>query len=342
MTRHASHGAVAPNTRRHIALVGFMGSGKTTVGHLLAKHLGVGFIDLDEVITQESGKTVSELFRDQGEVAFRARERRTLREVLSGETGAILATGGGTFVDGAMRKLIKESARSVFLRTSPDALAARIATGTQRAQRPLLAGPDPLATIYRLLAERTPAYEEADYVVATDGRAIQDVVSEIIRVMRRDSQERDAGRESGRESPRLQVITSPAQAPSSRTHHAVAASKSERSGQNEPLLLVQSGAGPYPIELRESGGGWLADGIARICSGERIAVISDTHVAPMHAQPLVDDLRARGKLVTLHAVAPGEGSKSLETAGELYDQLPGLAAVKKVVAGRLLERHLRA
>lgn len=298
----------APLNRIHLALVGFMGSGKTSVGMLLAKHLGLTFVDLDEVISQAAGKSVTEIFRDHGEVVFRARERAAMRDVLDSEKPLVIATGGGTFVDDAMRKRIKEVARTIFLKASPDALAARIATGAARAQRPLLSGPDPLATIHRLLAERTRAYEDAEIVVPTDGRSLQDVVNDIARILRQYPVEYTP----------VQPTTVSGGAS---MHGADAATVSWKQTGDEPVLVVPSSGGPYNIIMRAHNGPWLQQTIADVCPSGRIALISDTTVGPLHARALASDLQTLGKKVSLHTVPAGEGSKSIETAGELFDQL---------------------
>ncbi|HET6344258.1 MAG TPA: shikimate kinase, partial [Myxococcota bacterium] len=149
----------APVERPHIALVGLMGAGKSAVGRLLAQAVNMDFVDLDEVIARTAKKPIPDIFREHGEVAFRAAERAALRQVLAAGRPTVLATGGGTFADPAARQSIDAVARTIYLKASPAALLARLGTHDARASRPLLDGPDPLTVLTRLLDQRAGAYE---------------------------------------------------------------------------------------------------------------------------------------------------------------------------------------
>jgi shikimate kinase len=155
-------------------LVGAMGAGKSTVGRLLASALGVGFLDTDEVVEREAGKTVAEIFVDDGESAFRAREREAVAASLRSHDG-VLALGGGAVLDPETRILL-EGHHVVFLRVGLSDAAQRVGLGVSR---PLLLG-NVRGRIKQLLDERTPIYEAvAEHVVETDGRTAAEVADQV-------------------------------------------------------------------------------------------------------------------------------------------------------------------
>lgn len=161
-----------------VVLVGTMGAGKTTVGRLLADALGVGFLDSDHAVEARAGKSVQEIFVDDGETAFRELERAAVAAALEGHDG-VLALGGGAVLDPATRELLA-SHRVVFLKVGLTDAAKRVGLGVGR---PLLLG-NVRARVKQLLDERTPIYEGlARISVDTDGRTPQDVAAEIIERM---------------------------------------------------------------------------------------------------------------------------------------------------------------
>jgi shikimate kinase len=142
-------------------LVGLMGAGKTRVGRRLAEKLDLPFIDADTEIETETGKTISELFAQIGEAAFREGERRMIGRLLR-RPASVIATGGGAFMDGATRAAIRDRAISIWLRADLDTLVARTARSHRR---PLLEGVDRAAKLAELMAIRYPVYAEAHMVV---------------------------------------------------------------------------------------------------------------------------------------------------------------------------------
>ena len=164
--------ATLPSGRARIVLVGFMGSGKTTVGRHLADILGWDFLDLDALVTARTGKAVADLFRDGGETAYRAAEHEAATEATRREA-AVIATGGGAFVAPATRALLSDGALTVWLRCELPVLLARIGDG---AGRPLAAN---RATISALLSDREPIYRLADLAVDTTRAAPRDAAREI-------------------------------------------------------------------------------------------------------------------------------------------------------------------
>ncbi|HEX9942896.1 MAG TPA: shikimate kinase [Thermoanaerobaculia bacterium] len=141
-------------------LTGFMGSGKTTVGRLLAQRFGVPFLDLDQEVERRAGMTVREIFERQGEPAFRGMEAEALRGTLE-LPDVVVATGGGTMTFAANLRLIRANGLSVWLNPPFAAIASRIG-GLGKSDRPLFKDETQALALYR---ERLPAYRQADVTV---------------------------------------------------------------------------------------------------------------------------------------------------------------------------------
>jgi shikimate kinase len=173
-----------PNTERApatsprcIVLTGFMGSGKTTVGPLLARRLGWSFVDADDAIEAEAGCTIPELFRRHGETAFRERERAAIARLAGGD-GLILALGGGAIEDAATRSLLLGAPDTFVVHLGVE-LATTLARcrGTEHL-RPVLADQANLASRYE---RRLPLYRMAHVSIAVDALTPQQVVEAIVR-----------------------------------------------------------------------------------------------------------------------------------------------------------------
>lgn len=165
-----------------IWLVGLSAAGKSTVGPLLADRLGYEFIDLDDRIEAERGRTVAEIFGEEGEESFRGAEARVSAALL-GRPRIVVATGGGWMAREDIPRNAVGCVR-VWLRVSPEAAIARL--GEERSTRPLLDGVAPLGSIEGLLARRIGHYREAEVTIDTDGMAPLQVVDAVLQWLRRD------------------------------------------------------------------------------------------------------------------------------------------------------------
>ena len=159
-----------------ITLTGFMGSGKTTVGKVLADFLGCPFMDLDDLVVKKAGKSIPDIFAQDGEPAFRELEAQILRKTVAkyAESTAVLALGGGAVLAPASAALLHEKTVCIYLRASLETLLARLEGET--AGRPLAD-----ASLADRLASREPIYEKTAHVtIDTDGLSPDEVADEII------------------------------------------------------------------------------------------------------------------------------------------------------------------
>jgi shikimate kinase len=160
----------------NLVLIGFMGTGKSTVGRLAAHLLHFTFLDTDKVIEARAGKSIPDIFEQEGESAFRAWERRVVEE-LPRRRNTVIATGGGLPSQPGNLDSLKSHALVVCLWASPETIYAHVRDHTHR---PLLRDPDPMARIRELLAAREPFYRQADVLVNTEQRSIREVAQHIL------------------------------------------------------------------------------------------------------------------------------------------------------------------
>jgi shikimate kinase/3-dehydroquinate synthase len=270
-------------TVERVVLTGFSGTGKTTVARLAAERLGWRAIDVDAEIERAAGMTIPTIFRVQGEVAFRERERTILRASLA-ENGVVFAAGGGVAAQPGIWAEDLLGARGTLVvaldarpETSLGRLRAQAAAEGEAVERPLLAADDPLARILGLKESRQAAYDAAQVTLSTDGASPDEVAREVAQLA-------------------LLLRGEP-------LRHRLEAS----SGVSD--MVVAPGALHLLGEkVRE-----------RWPGGRRAWIVTDTHVGPLHGEAAAESLCAAEFAVAAHAVAAGEGSKRLGTAGELYD-----------------------
>ncbi|MDC6367779.1 MULTISPECIES: shikimate kinase [Flavobacteriaceae] len=164
-----------------VVLVGYMASGKSTVGKMLAKELDMPFIDLDDYIEEQEQKSISDIFSEKGEIFFRKLEHSTLSEVLESHETLVLSTGGGTpCYSGNMETILEKSDHSIYLQLSVPNLAERIEG--EKDKRPLVSNLDAEELqefIGKHLFERSQFYSKAKHIVPCNDKDLQNVVSEI-------------------------------------------------------------------------------------------------------------------------------------------------------------------
>ncbi len=162
---------------QNIILVGFMGSGKTSVGVKLSYRLRLPVEDTDKLIERREGRSISEIFADDGEEYFRQLETELLGELIGRGGTRIYSVGGGTPVRGENRRLLKQLGQVVYLKVSPETVYERL---KEDATRPLLQCPDPLDRIRQLMEERREAYEAcADIIIEADQTEMEDIINRI-------------------------------------------------------------------------------------------------------------------------------------------------------------------
>ncbi len=165
--------------KRHIVLIGLPGSGKTTVGRMVAEQLHAGFSDIDAILARREGKPITMIFAEKGEAAFREMERKEVDAALA-NVAAVIAPGGGWAAQpGAIATAKQRGALVIYLRTRPETAAQRAAPeGT----RPSLIGEDPVARMRQLHKEREPFYREAHAQLEVDRLAPPQVAREVVRL----------------------------------------------------------------------------------------------------------------------------------------------------------------
>jgi 3-dehydroquinate synthase len=279
---------VAHAKNDNIFLVGLMGAGKTTIGRMLARKLGKRFVDSDHEIEARTGASIPWIFEIEGEASFRRREADMIRE-LTGQHGIVLATGGGAVLDPANRALLAERGTVVYLRAGIGSILQR--TSHDR-NRPLLQTPDPRRKLEELTSQREPLYREvADLVIDTGRPNVQSMVHTILEQM--------------------------AALEAARTRGGPEASMNQAERIN---LDVALGSRSYPIVI---GRGVLDDPalLERHVGGGKVAIVTNTTVAPLYLERLAAPLRAHGREVVEIVLPDGEQYKNWESLNRVFDAL---------------------
>jgi len=166
------------NDRRiaNLALIGFMGAGKSSVGRLVAELLDFEYLDTDEMIQTDTGRTITDIFKTDGEPAFRTLETKIVAGLAS-RVKTVIATGGGLPTNPKNLASLKTHALVFCLWASPEKIWERV---KNQSHRPLLQGPEPQAKIRELLAAREPFYKQADVLLNTDLRSLREVAQQVV------------------------------------------------------------------------------------------------------------------------------------------------------------------
>jgi shikimate kinase len=168
-----------------IALIGFMGAGKTAIGKVLAERLGKKLVEVDSLIVSQTGKSIPQIFQEDGEITFREIEIKVIKEIASGKN-QVIDCGGGVVLNRINVDRLKKEAVIVWLKASPEAVFQRVAKSQEG--RPLLQGKNNIQEVRALLDYRQPFYERAaDLDVDTSGLPIFQVVKKIIDELKNDA-----------------------------------------------------------------------------------------------------------------------------------------------------------
>jgi shikimate kinase len=169
-----------------LVLIGYRGAGKSTVGRMVAQGLSLPFVDADLEIEARAGRSISAIFSESGEPAFRDWEERTLAELTAEMPGAVLATGGGAILRESNRRRLRDFGFIVWLTAPPDVLVERLAADHRTLHgRPALSSAGTLDEIREILEVRTPLYRNlADAVIDTEGQPMNEIVAAILECWR--------------------------------------------------------------------------------------------------------------------------------------------------------------
>jgi len=289
---------------RGIYLIGFSGSGKSTIARTVAKELGWPVYDLDQVIIERSGMAIPVIFQREGESGFRLREAEALGTV-SEPAPFVVACGGGAAVRVENRRLMASKGWVITLEGRPEALNARIQQQLQRAApdavRPLLDAVYPVDQIRALKHSRQSAYALADWTVHTDRLSPDQVAAEVVRAVRL-------------------LETTPE--PSAQFDVPAAPLRHSLDPDLPPPVLV--GAGPWPYQAVV---GWnhldaLGAQVRRLLPQARhAAILTDSNAWARLGEAVRDTLQAAGLEIHVREVVPDERLKTLEEASGIYDWL---------------------
>lgn len=290
-----------------IILTGFSGAGKSIVGRLLAERLGCSLLDTDALVEERAGKSILDIFRDDGETAFRDLETAALSGALNAAS-AVISTGGGVVLRSENRRAMAEAGFIVCLEARPETIVARLTEGVdgRDLDRPLLATEDPLSRIKELKSARQHLYALCDWVVQTDGLTPEEVVAEVLGAYK------DHAEGALLSHHRVHAISDPEAAVPAGTLHAIPAGAA---------CMVRTALREYPVFT-----GWgILEQLGRRLREEDLTrfayVISDETVWHHLGDEVEASLRSAEIEFDSYVVPPGEASKTLDNAALIYDWL---------------------
>lgn len=260
-----------PVLKRTLVLIGLMGAGKSTIGRALAERLSLPFYDSDQVIEEEMGMSISDIFTTYGEAFFRKLESTTIEKLSSGEP-VILATGGGAFMNEATQAILKQTAVTLWLKCDLHVLIRRV---RGRTHRPLLHQKSPSRVLKNLMQERYPVYAKADITVHCGDQSVKRTTSSILKTL----VEHPEMSSSKTSSPRL-------------------------------LDVKLKGGVHYNIHIGPHILNQATSFLGKHALRKRAFIITDENVARLHLAPLTEHLAAHGIQAETFVIPAGENSKS--------------------------------
>jgi 3-dehydroquinate synthase len=299
----------------NIVITGFSGTGKSMVAREIAGQLGWDFIDTDAEIVKLAGKSIAEIFQQDGETKFRELEREVIKRA-SRRSHKVIATGGGAIVDQQNHAQLARNGFIVCLDAKPETIYQRLfQEGSHGSEiRPLLEGDNPLERIRQLKARRQPYYDDVDLVINTDDLSIADVAKEVIRGWRL-----------------LSTLKIPRifREPSRSAHHPHLNPPSSKERKLDSQLKVdkdvacwvETATRRYPIFVGYGLLDKLGEELKKVSSSHVAIVISDENVSRLYGDRVEKVLRNAGFAVNSFIVPPGEKTKSIDTAIDIYNFL---------------------
>jgi 3-dehydroquinate synthase len=282
---------------QHVFLIGLSGSGKSTVGRLLAQRLRRPLLDIDALIEQEYGERIPVIFARHGESYFRSLESHILAQTVQHHDDAIIVTGGGVVMQAENRALMARYGVRVFMQVAPHVSLARLQAQHASEQqqgytpeiRPLLFGPDPLTNLQEMLTARERWYREAEVICSTQGKSVEQIAMEIIAML----------------------------------------TNSNLSAEVDPIVRrVHVGSG-YDAVVEWGGLRRLPFYLQQLQVPSRVFIVTDSNIHDIYIPSVVENLIAAGFEPHVYDIPAGEGSKSQQQLFKLYDWLLELHAERR-------------
>jgi shikimate kinase/3-dehydroquinate synthase len=307
---------VTATSPEKIALIGFMGAGKTTVGALLAKGLGLPFYDLDALISERTQQSVATIFARRGPTTFRTYERAALRELLERDEACVFATGGGTVADPSALQHLKQVARCVHLRVPLDVAMQRLSQDDGLKQRPMLWGPDAMATATRLYQERQFYYIQAHLSVDAQNGTPQQVARRVADALGLSFDPVGIRAANDNLTPRFSAKIPIDAVPAAPLGPVPAVGSS-----SSQTLSIRSHLRTYTVQVAGAAEAFLSNALPQSCRGNDVLLLCDAKVHALHGERVLKALQAAGKRVECVRIPADEQHKSLEEASRLYGLL---------------------
>ena len=289
----------------NIVITGFSGTGKSLVAREIAGQLRWDFIDTDAEIVKLAGKSIAEVFQQDGEAKFRELEREVIKRA-SRRSHKVIATGGGAIVDSQNHAQLARKGFIVCLDAKPETIYQRLfQEGSHGSEiRPLLEGDNPLERIRQLKARRQPYYDDVDLVINTDDLSISEVAGKVIRAW---------GLLCGVYPERDSSVASLPQNDKKR--------KAYNDVDEDVACWVETATQKYPIFVGYGLLDKLGEELKKVTSSHVAIVISDENVSRLYGDKVEKLLRNAGFAVNSFIVPPGEETKSINTAIDIYNFL---------------------